>query len=569
MAHASHFQTYTSKPWLKNYAQGVRHSIGDVPYSSLPDLIQKSAMRFQHKPAFTCVLDNGMSATLTYGQIDALSSAFAAYLREELKLNRGDRVAVQLPNCLAFPVVTFGVLKAGCVLVNTNPLYTEREMEHQFLDSGARVLVIIDLCADKLATILPKTRVETVVRVSVADLFVLPLRLLIKTVLKLQKKVPTPPVYTTDLSTALALGAAKNAPIKDWIKEYSANELAALQYTGGTTGVAKGAMLSHGNLLANTLQVFHYAGPYIEVGKETIMTVFPLYHIFAFTVNLLTFFTAGAHNILIPNPRPLINIRKAFAKYEISWLTGVNTLFNGLADEPWFKSQHHHFKMSIAGGAALLKAVGEKWRKVTNTPILEGYGLTESSPVLAFNPLGGQVKEECIGLPLPDTILACVNDNGDAVPPGEAGELVMQGPQMMMGYWGQPAETAQVIRDGWLYTGDVAVMDDGGYFKIVDRKKDIILVSGFNVYPNEVEAVIAQHPDVAEVAVVGVASDGSGEAVKAFVVSKRPGLTEELVKEHCKRLLTAYKVPKIIEFRKELPKSTVGKILRKELRTKR
>jgi long-chain acyl-CoA synthetase len=344
--------------------------------------------------------------------------------------------------------------------------------------------------------------------------------------------------------------------------------LAALQYTGGTTGVSKGGMLSHGNLLANTAQMLEMAGPGLKPGVETVLTALPLYHIFAFTVNFLGFYQSGGRDILIPSPRPPSNLKKAWEKYPVTWFTGVNTLFNALLNEPWFvQNPPKHLRYSGAGGMALHGSVARRWQEVTGTPVVEGYGLTETSPVVTFNPMGGQVKEGSIGIPLPSTEVRCVDESGVPVAQGEAGELVTSGPQVMMGYWQRPEETERVIRDGWLHTGDVAVMDEEGYFRIVDRKKDMVLVSGFNVYPNEVEECIAHHPGVQEVGVIGVPDDRTGEAVKAFVVKKDPGLTEEALVAHCRESLAPYKVPKQIEFRTELPKTPVGKILRKDLRT--
>jgi long-chain acyl-CoA synthetase len=421
--------------------------------------------------------------------------------------------------------------------------------------------------------------------VSVADLFPLPKRQLIKLVLKVKRKIPATNVKTVPFYLALATGLMHTASCHSLLPSFlqakrtniesktrfwedlHEHDIAALQYTGGTTGVSKGAMLTHGSLLANMMQILAFGDKFIEPGCEKVLTALPLYHIFAFTVNNLVLFYMGATNVLIPSPRPITNLRKAFEKHDFTWVSGVNTLFNALCHEKWFSDNPpRHLKMSIAGGAPLLKSVADKWESITGTPVIEGYGLTEASPVLTFNPIGGQVKEGSIGVPMPDTRIRIVNDEGICVKPGEPGELIANGPQMMAGYWNRPQETEKTLKEGWLYTGDVAVMDEEGYFKIVDRKKDMILVSGFNVYPNEVEAILSLHPDVLEVAVIGIPDEKSGEVVKAFVVRKSDSLTESQLKEHCKEMMTSYKIPRAFEFRKELPKSPIGKILRKELR---
>ena len=560
----------SDRPWVSHYAEGTRPEISPVPFRSLPDMIRQASARYASATAFTQCMPNGMDASLRYEEVDRHSDEFAAYLRGTLGLKPGDRVAVQMPNGLAYPVVMFGVLKAGCVLVNTNPLYTPPEMVHQFSDSGARVLVIIDLFADRLPAVLPKTKVETVVTVSITEFFPLLSGTIIRAVLKyVKKQLPPVTVPHTTFKQALAAGRKQRAgaDVAGYLEGVEPDSLAALQYTGGTTGVSKGAMLSHGNLLSNTAQMLEMTPRQLLAGKETVLTALPLYHIFAFTVNLLAFYQMGGHNVLIPSPRPPSNMQKAWEKYPITWFTGVNTLFNALANEPWFAAKPpKHLKMSVAGGAALQGAVAKKWQQVVGTEVVEGYGLTEASPVVTFNPLGGKVKEGSIGIPIPSTDVRCVDDDGNPVPKGEPGELIVQGPQVMLGYWERLDETAKAIRDGWLYTGDVATMDEEGYFRIVDRKKEMILVSGFNVYPSEVEACIAGHPGVREVGVVGVPDERSGEAVKAFVVRSDPALTEEEVVRHCRASLAGYKVPRQVEFRDELPKSPIGKILRKDLR---
>jgi long-chain acyl-CoA synthetase len=561
----------TDRPWVPHYSPGSQAEMGTIAYKHLPDMVRLQSARNAQKTAFTQVMPNGMAGTLTYADVDRMSDEFAAYLRGSLGLNAGDRVAIQMPNSLAYPVVLFGVLKAGCVAVSTNPLYTPPEMIHQFNDSGARVLVISDLFADRLPAVLPKTRVENVVTVRITEWFPAVPAFIIRAVLKYAKKaLPAITVQHTPLQDALKGGReriAAGADVQGYLDGVSLDSLAALQYTGGTTGVSKGAMLSHRNLLANVTQMIAMNTALLKEGQESIMTALPLYHIFAFTVNLLLFYQIGGHNVLIPSPRPPKNMQKAFAKYPVTWLSGVNTLFNALANEEWFQQNPpKSLKLSVAGGMALHGAVARRWKEVVGTPVIEGYGLTEASPVVSFNPVD-RVKEGTIGIPFPSTDVRLVDENGADVGIDQPGELVCKGPQVMLGYWQRPDETAKVLRDGWLYTGDVAQMDGEGYFKIVDRKKDMILVSGFNVYPNEVEDCIANHPGVREVAVIGVPDEHSGEAVRAFVIKKDPGLTEESVIKHCRESLAGYKVPRSVEFRDDLPKSPIGKIIRRELRT--
>ena len=560
------------RPWTAHYVQGTRTEIPPIQYKHLPDMVRHIAQQFGPRKAFTQCMPNGMDATLTYAETDRRSDHFAAYLREVLKLQPGDRVAVQLPNCLTYPVVAFGVLKAGCVLVNTNPLYTAPEMTHQFSDSGAKALVILDMFADRLPAVLPKTKIETVVLTSIAEMFSPLRRTLIKTVLKhVRKEVPKATVAHTTLPAALKAGAAAEAKAKvgAYVANLGLDDPAALQYTGGTTGVSKGAVLTHRNLLANTMQLEEVSKHFLRTGEETVLTALPFYHIFALTVNLLLFYMLGGHDVMVPSPRPITNLKKAWEKYPITWFTGVNTLFNALLNEDWFRANPpKHLVASLAGGMALHAAVAARWKEVTGTPVVEGYGLTETSPVATFNPIGGKVKDGTIGVPLPSTDLKLVDESGKDVGLDEPGELLVKGPQVMPGYWQRPDETAKVIdADGWLHTGDIAAMDADGYFRIVDRKKDMVLVSGFNVYPNEVEAVIAQLEEVAEVGVIGVPDERTGEAVKAVVVKKNPALTADDVIRHCREQLTAYKVPRHVEFRSELPKTNVGKILRKDLRT--
>jgi long-chain acyl-CoA synthetase len=483
-------------------------------------------------------------------------------------------VAVQLPNCLGYPVVASGVLKAGCVLVNTNPMYTASEMTHQFADSGAEALFICDMFTDRLPDVLPRTSVRTVVTVPVSAFFPPVVGAVIRGTQRYwQRSLPRTTVEHTTLRQVLAEGRARldrdgaDVDLDAYLADVGPDSLAALQYTGGTTGVSKGAMLSHGNLVANTRQMLAMAGSFIRPAEEVVLTALPLYHVFAFTVNLLGFHTMGARNLLIPSPRPPSNLKRAFENYRVTWLTGVNTLFNALLNERWFlEHPPRHLRAAAAGGMALHPSVAVRWREVTGTPIVEGYGLTESSPVLTFNPLGGTVKDGTIGRPVPATEVRCLGPDGAPVGPGEAGELAARGPQVMQGYWQRPEETAATVRDGWLLTGDVAEVDDDGYFRIIDRKKDMVLVSGFNVYPTEVEAVLTAMPGIQEAGVVGVPDARTGEAVRAYVVADEPRPSEAEVLAHCREHLAAYKVPRTVEFRDDLPKSMIGKILRKDLR---
>jgi long-chain acyl-CoA synthetase len=559
-------------PWLEHYPAGTQPEIGELPAGNLPELLRSSAAEDPEAVAFTQCMPNGMNGSLRYSEVERLSDEFAAYLREVVGLEAGDRVAVQMPNCLSYPVVAFGILKAGCVLVNTNPLYTASEMTHQFSDSGARALVIIDMFADRLPQVLPSTRIETVVTVRISEFFPSIVAGIIRVTQRYwSRTLPPITVEHTPLQAALAAGRDRiegGSDVAAYLEGIGPDSLAALQYTGGTTGVSKGAMLSHGNIVANTLQMLQMCGSHLRRGEETVLTALPLYHVFAFAVNLIGFYHMRGRNILIPSPRPPSNLRRAFENYPITWLTGVNTLFNALLNERWFlEYPPRRLRASAAGGMALHQSVAERWRTVTGTPIVEGYGLTESSPVLTFNPLGGTVKDGTIGIPVPSTEVRCIDDAGEPLPPGQPGELVARGPQIMQGYWQRPEETQDTLTDGWLHTGDIAEMDEDGYFRIVDRKKDMVLVSGFNVYPNEVEECIAAMPNVREAGVIGVPDPKTGEAVRAFVVADDPAPSQDAVIAHCREHLAAYKVPRSVEYRDELPKSPIGKILRKELRT--
>ena len=559
-----------SRPWTRYYDPATAPDLAPRRWPTVAALVRESAAKYAAQEAFTLLLPNGTRGALTFAEVDRLSDAFAVYLREVAGFTAGDRLAVQMPNCLAYPVVVFGALKAGLVMVNTNPLYTAPEMEHQFADAGATGLVVIDLFADKVAKVLPKTAIRTVVVVTIADLLPFLSRTVVRAMQRYVKKQVPPMTFAhTTFDRAIAQGTSKLDSGADpllYLQGVGHDRVATLQYTGGTTGVSKGAVLTEGNLLANIIQCIEVWKPGVIEGKETVVTALPLYHIFAFTANLMVFFVFGGRNILIPSPRPLANLKQALTTEGATWLTGVNTLFAGLMHEPWFQ-QHPSFtlKGTVAGGMALVPSVGERWEAMTKTPMYQGYGLTETSPVVSLVPFHRN-KRESIGAPVPGTDVRIVNTDGQDVATGDAGELLVRGPQVMTGYWQRPDETARVLKDGWLATGDVAVADDDGYLYIVDRKKDMILVSGFNVYPNEVEAVIASHPGVAEVAVIGTPDETSGEAVCAFVVRRDPALTETILRDFCRESLTAYKVPRVVKFRDDLPKSPVGKVLRKDLR---
>jgi long-chain acyl-CoA synthetase len=562
------------KVWHAHYGPGTPAQAPVPAHASLAALVAAASERYAAQTAFTAVVPNGMNGSLSFAEVDSLSDAFAAYLREELGLAPGARVAVQLPNGLAYPVAAFGVIKAGCVLVNTNPLYTPSEMRHQFCDSGAEALVITELFADKLDALVGQTPVRHVVVASVPELFPAVPRGIVRAVQRWWSRA-LPPVRVPHARFMAAVAKGREhlarlggaAAVRGWWQAVAPDATAVLQYTGGTTGVAKGAQLSHHNLLSNIAQIRAMGASHIEPGRECVLTALPLYHVFAFTANLLSFYDAGARNVLIPSPRPVQNLQRAIENTPVTWITGVNTLFNALLNEEWFVAfPPRRLKAAIAGGTALHHAVAERWEQVTGARIAEGYGLTETSPVVTFNPLSGPRRPGSIGIPVPGTDVRLVDDAGRPVPAGEPGELVVRGPQVMQGYWNQPAETALVLEDGWLRTGDVAVMDVDGFFTIVDRKKDLILVSGFNVYPNEVEDAVSRLDAVMEAAVVGIPDARSGEAVRAYVVRRDAGLTAEQVIAHCRTVLTDYKVPRSVVFRDELPKTPIGKILRKTLK---
>lgn len=523
------------------------------------DVLREASRKYADKPAFSA-----LNHTLSFAELDALSASFAGYLQVELALQPGDRVAVQLPNLLQYPVVIFGILRAGCVLVNTNPLYTPRELKHQLVDCGAKAAVVLENIAGTLAQIIADTQVEHVITTQIADLHPPLKRLAINLIVKYVRRMVPPFTLAgrVRLPTALAMGAGKYQPVS-----VAPDSLAVLQYTGGTTGVAKGAMLSHSNLTANMQQVCDHLSQLFEETQETYAAPLPLYHIYAFTLHALCTVNTGNHSVLIPNPRDINSVIKVFRDYPLTGFTGINTLYNALLNNNEFqKLNFSHLRNCSAGGMALTTDAAGRWQKLTGCTIQEGYGLTESSPVVAVNPYGG-VRLGTIGTLVPCTEARIVTEAGEDAPLGEAGELWVRGPQVMMGYWQRPEETANVItEEGWLKTGDIATRDEEGYFKIVDRKKDMISVSGFKVFPNEIEEVASMHPDIVECAAIGVPDSTTGEAVKLLVVSRDSGLTQDMVQKFCRSRLTAYKVPKSVVFRSELPKSNVGKILRRELR---
>jgi long-chain acyl-CoA synthetase len=554
-------QTPGERIWLPEYMPGVPADIDASAYASLAQVLETSCDTFRELRAYA-----NMGVELSYDDVDRLSQDFASYLQNVLGLNKGDRVALMMPNLLQYPIAVFGVLRAGMVVVNVNPLYTPRELEHQLKDSSARAIVIVENVCATLQEVIEKVPLEAVITTQIGDLFGFPKSLITNFAVKRVKKlVPAWDIPgTIPFRTALVRGKAQPYHRVTLTHE----DVAFLQYTGGTTGLSKGATLTHGNMVSNLVQMHAWIGPKLSEGKDIVVTALPLYHIFALTVNCLLFLRVGGKNILITNPRDMPGFVKELAASGFTAFTGVNTLFNGLLNTPGFEAvDFKALKFTVGGGAAVQQAVAEKWKKVTGVPLTEGYGLSETSPGVCFSPLDKPDWNGTIGVPLPSTYVSLRDDDDKEPEIGKPGELCVKGPQVMRGYWNKPEENAKAFTlDGYLRTGDVAVMDAKGYFKIVDRKKDMILVSGFNVYPNEIENVVALHPGVLEVACIGVPDDKSGEAVKVFVVKKDPGLTVEALKEHCKQNLTGYKVPKLIEFRESLPKSPVGKILRRELR---
>ncbi len=549
------------KIWLDSYAEGVPAQIDAERYASLVELLQDSVERFGERPAFA-----NMGKTLSFDELDVLTRDFAAFLQSRLGLSKGDRLAIMMPNLLQYPVALFGALRAGLAVVNVNPLYTPRELRHQLADSGTSAIVILENFAHVLEECLAETPVETVITTRLGDLLPFPKSVIVNLAVKYVKQmVPAFQIANTVRFTD-AISQGKAAALET--VNLCHDDLAFLQYTGGTTGVAKGAMLTHGNMVANVEQATAWMGPYLSNGEETVITALPLYHIFALTGNCFAFIRIGGLNYLITNPRDMPGFVRELAKVRFTGITGVNTLFNGLLHTPGFADlDFSNLKMSIGGGMAVQASVAEKWREVTGNTLLEAYGLTETSPTVCINPFDIEAFNGSIGLPVSSTECCIKNDDGGTLGIGDTGELCVRGPQVMKGYWGRPEETrACVESDGWFHTGDIAYFDERGFVYLVDRKKDMILVSGFNVYPSEIEEVVSGHPDVLEVGAIGVPDDQSGEAVKIIVVKRSPGLTEESLDEYCRANLTAYKCPKQVVFVNDLPKSNVGKILRRELR---
>ncbi|KTD41386.1 AMP-binding protein [Legionella parisiensis] len=550
------------KRWFEQYQKGVPHEIDASQYSSLVDLFKESCSRYAKKTAYT-----NLGSGITFGELDELSRNFAAYL-QQLKLDKGARVAIMLPNVLQYPVALFGILRAGYIVVNTNPLYTTDELIHQMNDSGAEAIIVLANFAktvEKALSSIPT--VKHVIVTEIADLFPTPKRIIINSVIKYIKKMV--PAYSIPHAVAFNYTLLEGEQSTLHQVELGHDDIAFLQYTGGTTGVAKGAILTHCNMISNVLQAEAWIKPIVGLnGDETIITAIPLYHIFSLTANCLTFLKQGAKNVLITNPRDMKHFVKEIKKVRFSAITGVNTLFNGLLNQPKFKEvDFSKLKISLAGGMALQKSVALKWHEVTKTPVLEAYGLTETSPAAIMNPMNLTEYNGSIGVPVPSTDVIIIDDDEHEVPIGTSGEICIKGPQVTPGYWKRPDETALVFtKNGYLKTGDIGKMDEEGFIYLVDRKKDMLLVSGFNVYPNEVEQVIAMHPGVLEVGVVGVFDTESGERVKACIVKKDPALTEEQVIAYCREHLTAYKVPRVVEFYDELPKTNVGKILRRALK---
>ena len=547
-------------PWFKNYPKGVSVEIDPDIYVSLVDMMEEAFSKYNDLVAY-----ENMGKTLTYEEVDRLSADFAAFLQSIEGLEQGDRIAVQMPNLLQWVIAVFGALRAGLIVVNTNPLYTAREMEHQFKDTGAKAIIILANFGFNLEKIIGNTEIKTVVVTEIGDMLGGFKKILVNSVVKYVKKM----VPAFNIPGAIKFGdALKKGNKLNYVKpDINASDVAFLQYTGGTTGVSKGAMLTHRNVIANLEQVYAWMQPKLKDRVEVAITALPLYHIFALTINCLIMFKIGAFNILITNPRDMPSFIKTLKKFKFSVIVGVNTLYNGLLNQPEFANvDFSALKVAVAGGMALQHSVAEKWKETTGGSIAEGYGLSETAPVLTCNPIDDTERIGTIGMPMPNTEIVLLDDEGKEVPLGKPGEICAKGPQVMKGYWQKPEETGNSFFNGYFKTGDIGVMEEDGFFKVVDRKKEMILVSGFNVYPNEIENVIASHPKVLEVGAIGIPDPKSTEKVKVFVVKKDDSLTEEELRAFCKENMTPYKVPKAIEFKKELPKSNVGKILRRILK---
>lgn len=547
------------RPWLKNYPVGVPANINPDQYPDLLSLLAETMTKFKGKDAFIC-----MGKALTFEKLDKESRHFAAYLHSR-GLEPGDKIALMMPNLLQYPIALFGALRAGLIVVNTNPLYTPREMKHQFVDSGAKAILIVENFAHHLEEIIRETNIKIVLVTSIGELLGAFKGALVNFVIRrIRKMVPKYQLENT-VTFKQALKQGRQFSIKAFPS--SPEDVIMLQYTGGTTGLAKGAMLTNRNLVSNMLQIRSVMLPFLKEGEESVLSPLPMYHIFAFTVNCLALFSIGSRTILITNARDFPSLIKEWKKYPISLMTGINTLFNALMHQEDFKTiDFSTLKITVGGGMAVQKAVAERWKEVTGCQLSEGYGMTESSPVVSVNPLDGRGRLGSIGLPVPSTDVRIVSEDGIIQGIDHPGEIQVKGPQVMKGYYNKPDETAKILKDDWLSTGDIGIMDADGFFRIVDRKKDMILVSGFNVYPNEIEDVISSYPKVLEVAAIGVDDEKSGEVVKVFIVPKDKSLTKDEVIAFCRENMTGYKVPKYVEFRKELPKTNVGKILRRALK---
>lgn len=547
-------------PWFKHYPAGIPNEIGPLEYNSLVELFDAASKRYADRVAY----DN-LGATITFREVDRLSTAFAAYLQKELGLKKGDRIAIQMPNLLQFPVAFIGAMKAGLIVVNTNPLYTPREMEHQFKDAGISAVLILDNFASHLESILGKIPAKHIIVTRMGDMMGTMKGMLVNFVVKTIKKMV--PAYHIPNAISFKEVIRKGLTFTLDRPKTDVEDLVLLQYTGGTTGVAKGAQLSHRNIIAHNMMITHWFKPYLDAAKENIMiTALPMYHIFGLTVNGALMYSTGVKNVLITNPRDIPGFVKELKKHKFTIITGVNTLFNGLMNNEHFKEvDFSHLHGAVAGAMAVQDAVADRWEKITKTAIVEGYGLSETSPVLCCNPLDGKHKRGTIGIPMPSTEVGIFDDDGNQLAQGETGEICARGPQVMRGYW-QNSNEGVFFHNEWFRTGDIGVMDTDGFFKIVDRKKDMIKVSGFNVYPNEIENVLASNPKVLEVAAIGVPDPKSGEVIKVFIVKRDQSLSEDELRAFCHANLTNYKVPKYFEFRTELPKTNVGKILRRALK---
>lgn len=555
--------TYENRPWLANYPQGMPANIDPDQYPNLVAFFDKMLVKFAKKQAFEC-----MGKVITYGEMDKMATNFGAYLQSR-GLEPGDRFAIMMPNCLQYPVAIIGALRAGLVLVNTNPLYTEREMLHQFTDSDVKGILIVENFASHLEKILPQTGIKVPIVTNLGELLGIFKGTMVNLVVRHVKKMVPKYSIPNSVSFNTALSGGKSFKLRPL--QSNPNDVIVHQYTGGTTGVSKGAMLTNRNLVANLFQMEACMKVVMKEGEEIALSPLPMYHIFAFTVNCLAMISLGAKTVLVTNARDIKSLIKEFNNNKISVFTGLNTLYNAIMNHPDFKSADvSALKLPVAGGMALQKAVAERWAQITKTKIVEGYGLTETSPVAIANPMDGRARVGYIGLPVPSTEIRIVGESGEIMPIGERGEIQIKGPQVMKGYYNKLDETKNVMTDdGWFCSGDIGIMEPDGFFKIVDRMKDMILVSGFNVYPNEVEDELVKHPKILEAAAIGIPSEKSGEVVKVFVVKKDKSLTSDEVVEYCRTVMTGYKVPKEVEFREDLPKSNVGKILRRELRDKK